>query len=160
MADHPADPEVVCRAVAERMGASPDEVLVEMPEAKVPGLTVFAAHIGRRSTAGLWDGTTVDLDPELAVQRVADAWGYGADHRVPAVEVAEVIGVLEGHPGAAFLDQQAIDLGGDPATMHVPQEVEVDGAPAVRFWNSTSRLSPYRCTFVVHDGGRAEARRG
>ncbi len=160
MAAHPADPDVVRDAVAVRVEAAPGEVLVELTEADVPGLTVFTAHIGRRSTAGVWDGTVVELDPELAVQRVADAWGYGPDRGVPAVEVAEVIGVLEGHPGAAFLDQEALELGGDPSTMHVPEEVVVDGAPGVRFWNGSSRLSPYRCTFLVHDGGKAEARRG
>lgn len=154
-----ADEQLVA-AVTARLKAAPGEVLVEPVGADVPGVTVFAAHVGRRSVAGLWDGAAVELDTETAVQRVADAWGYGRSRTVAADEVAAVIGTLEGNPGAAFLDAEAIELGGDPSRMHPPEEVEVDGSPGVRFWNSTMRLSPYRCTFLVHDDGRAEVRRG
>ena len=152
--------EQLVAAVTARLKAGPGEVLVEPVGADIPGLTVFAAHVGRRSVAGLWDGATVELDTETAVQRVADAWGYGRDRTVAAREVAAVIGTLEGNPGAAFLDGEAIELGGDPSRMHPPEEVDVDGSPGVRFWNSTMRLSPYVCTFLVHDDGRAEVRRG
>lgn len=151
--------EQLVEAVTARLKAGPGEVLVEPVGVRIPGLTVFAAHVGRRSVSGLWDGATVELDTETAVQRVADAWGYGRDRTVAARDVAAVIGTLEGNPGAAFLDAEAIELGGDPR-MQPPEEVEVDGARGVRFWNSTMRLSPYVCTFLVHDDGRAEVRRG
>jgi hypothetical protein len=156
--DEPPEPAGLRAAVVARLGGEESTAFIEVCPVEVPGLVVFAAHQGRRSTAGLWDGVAIDLDPDAGIQRVTEAWAYGPGRTVAARDVAYAIGVLEGHPGSPFLDQAAIDLGGD-VRMRPPREVEVDGAPAVEFWSKSGRLSPYRASYVVVDG-RAEVRRG
>lgn len=149
------EPEGLRDALAAQVGVDPASLFIEVLAVDVPGLTVFTAHAGRRSFAGVWDGHAVDLDPYRSAQRVTEAWGYGPARPVGAREVAQVIGTLEGKPGQPFLDDADIESAGDPGRMGPPVEVEVDGAPGVRFWNRTSRLSSYPVTYVVR-AGRAE----
>lgn len=150
--DDPEEPPGLREAVADHLGGAADDAFIEICEVPVPGLTVFGAHLGRRSTAGVWDGERLDLDPDSAVQRVTDAWGYGPDRPVAASAVATVVGLIEGKPGSPFVDRDAIELGGDPHTMSPPEEIDVDGGAGVRFWNKSSRLSPYVATYLVIDG--------
>jgi hypothetical protein len=146
------EPDGLRAAVAAHIGGNEADVFIDLAPAQVPGLTVFAAHLNRRSIAGVWDGSSMNLDPDRAIQAVTDAWGYDASRPVPPRQVAAAIGMIEGKPGAPFLDDNSIrlaDVGGDVAP---PAEVEVEGSPGVRFWNSTSRMSPYPVTYVVVDG--------
>ena len=157
--DEVEPPEELRAALAEYLGAD-GQLFLEVAGTPVGGLIAFAAHQGRRSVAGVWDGSSIELDPDRAVQMLCDAWGYGPDRPVSARDVAAAVGTIEGKPGTPFLDQDAIELGGDPTTMTPPEEVEVDGQPGVRFWNGSSRLSPYPVTFVVGSDGRARVHRG
>ena len=150
--DDEEEPEGLRAAVAAHIGGDEADVFIDVAPAAVPGLTVFAAHLNRRSIAGVWDGSAMELDPDRAIQAVTDAWGYGPDRPVPARQVAAAIGMIEGKPGAPFLDESSIRLAGAADDVTPPEEVEVDGSPGVRFWNSTSRMSPYPVTYVVVDG--------
>ena len=150
--DEEEEPEGLRAAVAEHIGGDEGDVFIDVAPAPVPGLTVFAAHLNRRSIAGVWDGSAMELDPDRAIQAVTDAWAYGPDRPVPPRQVAAAIGMIEGKPGAPFLDEDSIRLAGAAADVEPPEEVEVDGSPGVRFWNSTSRMSPYPVTYVVVDG--------
>lgn len=155
--DEPPEPPGLRSAIVATLDV--DDMFLQVVDTGSEGLVAFTAHAGRRSTAGLWDGDDVDLDPDRAIQRITDAWGYGPTRPVAASTVASVIGVLEGHPGTPFVDADSIELGGDPQTMHPPVEFESEGAVGVAFWTRSGRLSPYRATYLVRDG-EAEVRRG
>lgn len=146
------EPAGLRAAVASHLGGSEDDVFIDLCPVEVPGLTVFAAHLSRRSLAGLWDGSRMELDPDVAIQRVTDAWGYDETRPVSPRAVAAAVGMIEGGPGSPFLDERAIQLSGASGDVSPPEEIEIDGAPGVRFWNSTARLAPYPVSYVVVDG--------
>jgi hypothetical protein len=154
----------IAAALARRLGTEPADVYVQVADvgADVPGLVLFVggAPVGRRSWSGVFDGTEVDLDRDSAMSRVLAAWDYGPARTRSAREVAAAAGFLEAEPGLPYLDEQAIEDGGRPEGVTLPSEVEVDGIPAVQYWNSSDRRMLWQATLVAHPGHRAEYRPG
>ena len=115
-------------------------------------LLVFSASVRDVGSpvSATFDGS-IELDLERNIARVlllADR-----DMSLGPRELAAAIGILEAVDGRPFLDQDAVDLGGDPVLMTPPRFVEIDGVRTLEYWNASPQAAPWRSQLKIHSDG-------
>jgi hypothetical protein len=129
----------------------------------VPGLLVFSARAeGKRPgrVTGVFDGHTIERDFETNFRRVLTALGLDRDQSVPALIVAQTVGLLEDDPGNPVVDADTLPLMRQDLGLFLPRYTTVDGLTAVEYWNTSARMAPWHTTIVVRADGTYEYRRG
>lgn len=147
----------------------PAHVEVEIyDEVLVPGITVFVARRGPDAEPKIWPrgasftrGGIVEAgeiySETEAISRVLRAWDYGKKRTVTATDFAKVAARLydEESPGAALTDSLSLQIKkrhaapGIKSRLALPQEVVIDGFPAVKF--QILRGNPIEVTVIVRD---------
>jgi hypothetical protein len=156
-------------AKSEKLSAENLEATV-LPHADVPGVTPFRCRVksksGRRGgfIVGVVHNGKLELDTDRAIELVITAWHYGAKRTVTPVQVARVIGFLEGEmePAYPVLSSEDIEALADPLwkpIVFLPREATIDGAPAVEYWNRDGRPPLWLAQLVVKPGGKVELSR-
>ena len=156
------DEKALKEALKKEFKFAPDDTQVYVAP-PVPGLLVFSAdaegkHPGR--VTGVFDGRTIERDFATNFQRVLTALGVDGDQSVPAVTVAQTIGLLEADPGNPVVDPATLPLLRDDLGLFLPRYTTVDGLTAVEYWNTSARMAPWHTTIVVRPDGTYEYRRG
>jgi hypothetical protein len=141
-----------------------------LEHADVPGVVVFRCRIksksGRRGgwIVGVARDGKLELDNERAIELVMHAWHYGPKRTVLPLQVARVIGFLEGEiePAHPILEASDIEALPDPKWkphVFLPREAVVGGAPAVEYWNRGGRPPLWLAQLVVKPDGAVELSR-
>jgi hypothetical protein len=165
--------QVTAKWVEEAVGRS-QSIAADNLEATliegVPGVTPFRCRVksksGRRGgfIVGVVSDGRLELDNDRAIELTIAAWHYGEKRTVSPVEVARVIGFLEGEmePAYPVLQQADIDALPDPRwkpQVFLPREAVSGGHPAVEYWNRSGRPPLWLATLVVMPGGKVELSR-
>jgi hypothetical protein len=156
-------------AKSEKLSAENLEATL-LPHAEVPGVTPFRCRVksksGRRGgfIVGVVHDGKLELDNDRAIELVIAAWHYGEKRTATPVQVARVIGFLEGEmePAYPVLTAEDIEALVDPRwkpLVFLPREAVIDGAPAVEYWNRDGRPPLWLAQLVVKPGGKVELSR-
>lgn len=151
-------------AYAAANNLEPLDVELEVFEdVSVPGVIAFRAFhydeddIPADWAAGAMDSQGVAWGADAAISKVLGAWGYGPSRTKTAVEVAAVAGFLEVTNEETTPLLKAEDWSYIKAAwqepLEAPKESEVDGQPAVVYWNSSAEPPLWRTTLVVGPDG-------
>jgi hypothetical protein len=151
-------------AYARAHDLEPGAVQLEVFEdVDVPGHVVFRAfHYDEDDIPADWASGALDAQgvvwgADASIAKVLDAWGYGPTRTKTPAEVAAAAGFLEvdNEETTPFLraeDWSHVKAAWQ-ASLEVPKEAEVDGQPAVVYWNSSAEPPLWRTTLVVGPDG-------
>lgn len=150
-------------AAAQMLGTAAGDVEVTvLEEPRLPGVTIFRARAvsrkGRRGSYvfGVVQRERVELDADRAIELVLRVLRHRPGELPEPALVARTIGFLEGRaePAHPILTAEELELMNDDWRPHMclPRRTEVEGVPAIEYWNRAGG-PPWHTLVVLRPDG-------
>ena len=166
--------DLIRNQLARTWSVAADTITVRYPlMIDIPGARLFHARAGAPAERGGHEFNGLATASGLltgaeAHKAIAAAWNYGANRTVPARDVAQALAHVfdarnQSGTIATELALRSFRRVVNPATADaaiLPEEVEIDGRPAVRFvlQSSARAFKPSLATAIFHADGAVELR--